>query len=83
MKISHQDGHRLVCLTDAEASAVVEACALMVLAVESDSRLSMPPNMGTVLCELFEGLRSDVGASKGGSERVVSRSGMTSDRHFV
>jgi hypothetical protein len=62
MKISHQDGHHLVCLTDAEASAVVEACALMVLAVESDPSVSMPPKMGAVLCELFEGLRSSEGA---------------------
>jgi hypothetical protein len=62
VRISHQDGDHLVCLSDPEALALVEACALMVLAVESDPRVSMPPQMGTVLCELFEGLRSDVGA---------------------
>jgi DNA-binding MurR/RpiR family transcriptional regulator len=62
MRISRQEGNHIVCLTDAEASAVVEACALMVLAVESDPRISMPPQMGTVLCELFEGLKSEVGA---------------------
>ena len=61
MKISHQDGHHLVCLTDAEAHVLVEACALVVVAVESDPRISIPPHMGTVLCELFEGLRSSVG----------------------
>ena len=62
MRITHQSGDHLVCLTDAEASSLVEACALMVLAVESDPRVSMPPQMGTVLCELFEGLKSDLGA---------------------
>ncbi len=62
MRISRQEGNHIVCLTDAEASAVVEACALMVLAVESDPRIAIPPQMGTVLCELFEGLKSAVGA---------------------
>ncbi len=61
MRILHQEGNHLICLTAAEASSLVEACALMVLAVESDPRISMPPQMGTVLCELFEGLRSSVG----------------------
>lgn len=60
MRISHQEGNHLVCLSDVEASSLVEACALMVLAVESDPRISMPPQMGTVLCELFEGLKSAV-----------------------
>jgi hypothetical protein len=61
MRISYQQGNHLVCLTDAEAQSLVEACALMVLAVESDPRTTIPPQMGTVLCELFEGLRSAVG----------------------
>jgi len=61
MRITHSEGEHIVCLTDAEASAVVEACALVVLAVESDPRISMPPQMGAVLCELFEGLRSTEG----------------------
>ena len=29
----------------------------MVLAVKSDGRLSMPPVMNRVLCDLFDGLR--------------------------
>ncbi len=61
MRISYQQGNHLVCLTDTEAQSLVEACALMVLAVDSDPRISIPPQMGTVLCELFEGLRSEVG----------------------
>ena len=61
MRISHQEGNHLVCLTDVEAQSLVEACALMVLAVKSDPRVSMPPEMSTVLCDLFDGLRSEVG----------------------
>jgi hypothetical protein len=63
MRISHQQGNHLVCLSDTEAQSLVEACALMVLAVDSDPWISIPPQMGTVLCELFEGLRSEVGAT--------------------
>ncbi len=57
MRITKTPGHQCVVLTDAEAETLVEACALMVLAVESDPRVSMPPHMGTVLCELFDALR--------------------------
>ncbi|MDA1246236.1 MAG: hypothetical protein O2787_02945 [Cyanobacteria bacterium] len=57
MRIAKTLGHQCVVLTDAEAENLVEACALMVLAVESDPRVSMPPQMGAVLCELFEGLK--------------------------
>jgi hypothetical protein len=49
-----------VVLTDAEAESLVEACALFVLAVQADARVSLPEQMGTVLCELFEGLKNPV-----------------------
>ena len=57
MRVVHSGGDHLLVLNDAEAGSVAEACALMVLAVKSDGRLSMPPVMNRVLCDLFEGLR--------------------------
>ena len=57
MRVVHSGGDHLLVLNDAEAASVAEACALMVLAVKSDGRLSMPPVMNRVLCDLFEGLR--------------------------
>ena len=57
MRVVHSGGDHLLVLNDAEAASVAEACALMVLAVKSDGRLSMPPAMNRVLCDLFEGLR--------------------------
>ena len=57
MRVVHSGGDHLLVLNDAEAGSVAEACALMVLAVKSDGRLSMPPAMNRVLCDLFEGLR--------------------------
>lgn len=62
MRIAHSTDTHIVCLTDAEASSLVDACALIVLAVQSDPRIAMPAHMGTVLCALFEGLRSEVSA---------------------
>jgi len=63
MRLTHADGHHLVCLSDAEAASLVEACALMVLAVQSDPRLCLPPQMAGVLCELFDGLRTSLPAA--------------------
>jgi hypothetical protein len=62
MRITHADGQHVVCLSDAEALTVIEACALIVVAVQSDERVSLPPEMGRVLGDLFEGLRSSLPA---------------------
>ncbi len=69
MRVVHSGGDHLLVLTDGEAAAVVDACALMVMAVKSDPRLTMPEPMTRVLCDLFEGLQVSVPASPGsGSE---------------
>lgn len=60
MRISRADGSHVVCFTDAEAASLVEACALMVLAVQADPRVALPPGMARLLAELFEGLRQPV-----------------------
>lgn len=57
MRISHSDADHLICLSDTEARAVVEVCALVVLAVEADPRVALPPPLRQVLADLFEGLR--------------------------
>jgi hypothetical protein len=57
MRISHCQGEHLIVLHEQEAARLMDACALVVLAAESDPRASLPPEMATVLCELFEGLR--------------------------
>ncbi|MBD2423373.1 hypothetical protein H6G16_07790 [Cyanobium sp. FACHB-13342] len=44
-------------LTASEASRMVDACALLVIAAESVPQASLPPEMATLLCELFDGLR--------------------------
>ena len=57
MRISRSDGEHLVMLSDAEASALVDATALLVVASQSVPGAALPPGMATVLGELFEGLK--------------------------
>jgi len=56
MRITHSDGEHLLVLSDAEAAALVEASALLVLASQSIVGAVLPPRMATVLGQLFDGL---------------------------
>ena len=56
MRITHSDGEHLLVLSDAEAAALVEASALLVIASQSVSGAVLPPRMATVLGQLFDGL---------------------------
>ena len=56
MRITRASGHHCIVLTDAEAECLVDACALVVLAGQSSPRATLPPQMGALLCSLFEGL---------------------------
>ena len=49
MRITHSDGEHLVVLSDAEASALVDATALLVVASQSVAGAALPPRMATVL----------------------------------
>ena len=57
MRISHSDGEHLVVLSDAEASALVDATAILVVASQSVAGAALPPRMATVLGQLFDGLK--------------------------
>ena len=57
MRITHSDGEHLLVLSDAEAAALVEASALLVIASKSVAGAALPPRMATVLGQLFEGLK--------------------------
>jgi len=65
MRVAHCQTDHLLVLNDAEATSLAEASALIMLAVKSDARLSMPPVMGKVLCDLFEALSSPTPTSPG------------------
>ena len=57
MRIAHSDGEHLVVLSDAEAAALIDATALLVVASQSVAGAALPPRMATVLGQLFEGLK--------------------------
>jgi hypothetical protein len=57
MRIKHSDGEHLILLSDAEAAALVEASALLVIASQSVAGAALPPRMATVLGQLFDGLK--------------------------
>ncbi len=58
MRITHSDGEHLVVLSDAEASMLVDAAALLVIASHSVPDATLPPEMAAVLGQLFEGLKA-------------------------
>ncbi len=58
MRITHSEGEHLVVLSDAEAAALVDASALLVVAAQSIPRAALPPGMATVLGQLFDGLKA-------------------------
>lgn len=73
MRITRCDDQLLVALESREASLLMDACALLVLAADSAPGAPLPGEMASVLGALFEGLRA--GSPDGGTcpEPGVSR----------
>jgi len=57
MRLAQSQGEHLIVLSDAEASSLIDACALLVLATSADSQAALPVDMALLLSELFVGLR--------------------------
>ena len=64
MRITQCNGEHLVALTAPEASSLVDACALLVLASEAAPPEALPPDMATLLGQLFDGLKSAADTAK-------------------
>jgi hypothetical protein len=47
----------MLVLTDSEASLLMDACALLVLATQSNAGAALTPGMATLLCGVFSGLK--------------------------
>lgn len=65
MRITHSPGEHLLVLSDAEASLLVDACALLLLASQSAPGAQLQAPMTAVLGQLFEGLRAPAQLSAG------------------
>ena len=61
MKITKCEKEFLVSLNADEASRLMDACAMVVLAADSVPGAELPTPMASVLGHLFEGLRSTAG----------------------
>lgn len=64
MRITQCQGEHLIALTASEASRLVDACALLVLASEAAPQSALPPEMASLLGQLFDGLKSVAESSK-------------------
>ncbi len=58
MRITRCNDEHLIALTASEASRLVDACALLALASEAAPQAVLPPEMATLLGQLFDGLKS-------------------------
>jgi hypothetical protein len=77
MRITRTEGHHCIVLTDAEAECLVDACALVVIAGQSDPRATLPPQMGALLCTLFETLSKPAAAGALESSGILRQTPMS------
>jgi hypothetical protein len=70
MRITHSRGEHLVVLNDDEASLVVDACALLVIASQSVPSATLPAEMASVLGQLFAGLKPPAPVGSGSDQDV-------------
>lgn len=70
MRITHSRGEHLVVLSDEEASLVVDACALLVIASQSAPSATLPADMAKVLGQLFAGLKPPAPVGSGSDQDV-------------
>ncbi len=58
MRITECDGQFLMSISAREASRLLDACAVVVLAADAEPTVPLPIEMTSLLADLLEGLRS-------------------------
>mgnify|MGYP003338181982 CR=1 FL=1 len=56
MRVTHLENEHLISLSSKEASALVDACAMVLLAAESVPEVSLPAEVSQVLAGVFDHL---------------------------
>jgi len=56
LRVTHLQDEHLISLSSQEASALVDACAMVMVAAESVPEVALPPHVTTVLAGIFEQL---------------------------
>lgn len=64
MRITQCDGQFLMALSAQEASRLMDACAVVVLAADAEPAVVLPTEMTSLLADLLEGLRTPAAASR-------------------
>lgn len=65
MRITQCDDEVVVALSGREASRLMDACAMVVLAAESVPDVRLPRDLAVLLSDLFEGLRASADLPQG------------------
>ena len=64
MRVTHLEDEHLISLNSQEASALVDACAMVMLAAESVPEARLPDHVTTLLAGIFEQLSSSAKAAQ-------------------
>ena len=56
MRVTHLEDEHLISLSSQEASALVDACAMVLIAAESVPEVSLPAPVTSVLASVFDHL---------------------------
>ena len=65
MRITQCEGEVMVALDGREASWLMDACAMVVLAAESVPEARLPQDLAVLLSDLFEGLKTSADYHQG------------------
>ena len=64
MRVTHLEDEHLISLSSQEASALVDACAMVMVAAESVPEVALPDHVTTVLASVFEQLSDTAKAAQ-------------------
>ena len=64
MRVTHLEDEHLLSLSSQEASALVDACAMVLIAAESLPEVALPAHVTTVLASVFEQLSATAKAAQ-------------------
>jgi hypothetical protein len=64
LRVTHLEDEHLISLSSQEASALVDACAMVLIAAESVPEVSLPAPVTSVLASVFEHLSATAKASQ-------------------
>ena len=64
MRVTHLEDEHLINLSSQEASALVDACAMVMVAAESVPEVALPAHVTTVLASVFEQLSDTAKAAQ-------------------